>query len=237
MSVRGVRDGRTISIQVEDDGLGIDPDLLPRLFDLFMQGSRTSSGLGIGLTLVRTLVELHGGTVRASSGGPGQGSLFEVRLPVGTAVSGDPDATVPRRVRSTGASRRVLVVDDNTDAAHLMGEVLRMRGHDAHLAHDGASAVALAAQILPEIVLQDLGLPDQDGYEVAARIQNELGLTDCLLVAVTGYGQEHHRARSAQTGFSHHVVKPIDLDQLDQILASYEMALEARSAKPAGTSI
>ena len=231
VSVRGAREGGVISIRVEDDGLGIDPDLLPRLFDLFMQGNRTSSGLGIGLTLVRTLVELHGGTVRASSGGPGKGSQFEVRLPVGVAVPREP--MVVTRTAAPRTSRRVLVVDDNVDAAHLMGEVLAMRGHEAHLAHDAASAVALAARVVPEIALLDLGLPDQDGYQVAARLRNELGLKDCLLVAVTGYGQEQHRVRSAETGFSHHVVKPIDLDQLDRILESYEAAV-ARSEKAAG---
>ena len=233
VSVRGGREGRTISVLVEDDGLGIDPDLLPRLFDLFMQGSRTSGGLGIGLTLVRTLVELHGGTVRASSAGPGKGSQFEVRLPVGAAVAGQSPAIVRPSAPHSGVSRRILVVDDNEDAARLMGEVLRMRGHAVHLAHDAASAVALAAQIMPEIVLLDLGLPDQDGFEVAARLRHEVGLRECLLVAVTGYGQEHHRARSAEMGFSHHVVKPIDLDQLDRILVAYETDLHARAVKAA----
>ncbi|HET9251722.1 MAG TPA: GAF domain-containing protein [Candidatus Eisenbacteria bacterium] len=230
VSVRGAREGRMVSVQVEDDGVGIDPDLLPRLFDLFMQGNRTSSGLGIGLTLVRTLVELHGGTVRASSGGPGKGSQFEVRLPMGEATDEAP-AIVTRIAARPGVSRRVLVVDDNTDAALLLGEVLRMRGHDVHLAHDGASALALAAKIAPEIVLLDLGLPDLDGYEVAARLRNELGLKESLIVAVTGFGQEHHRARSAETGFSHHVVKPIDLDQLDRILERHASEAAARSRK------
>ena len=233
VSVHGAREGRTISLRVEDDGLGIDPDLLPRLFELFMQGSRTSGGLGIGLTLVRTLVELHGGTVRASSAGSGTGSQFEVRLPVGTAEASDSPAIVKASAPRSGTMRRILVVDDNEDAAGLLGEVLRMRGHDVHLAHDAAAAVALAGATVPEIVLLDLGLPDQDGFEVAARLRNEVGLRDCLLVAVTGYGQEHHRARSAEMGFSHHVVKPIDLDQLDRILASYESDLRARSVKTA----
>jgi PAS domain S-box-containing protein len=232
--VRGARDGRMVSIRVEDNGVGIDPELLPRLFDLFMQGSRASSGLGIGLTLVRTLVELHGGKVRASSAGPGKGSEFEVRLPTGIASQGASPAIVERPARSSGAPRTALVVDDNVDAATLLGEVLRRRGHTVHLAHDGASAIEVASKVAPEIVLLDLGLPDRDGYEVAARLRGDLGLRDSLVVAVTGYGQDHHRARSAESGISHHVVKPIDLAQLDRILASWEQSVEARHAGTTG---
>jgi PAS domain S-box-containing protein len=231
--VHAVRDGRMVSIRVSDNGVGIEADLLPRLFDLFMQGSRSSGGLGIGLTLVRTLVELHGGKVRAASAGPGKGSEFEVRLP---AMVPSPDAEPPILDRSAphaGAPRVALVVDDNVDAATLLGEVLRRRGHTVHLAHDGASALRLAAEVAPQIVLLDLGLPDQEGHEVAARLRADLGLTSCLIVAITGYGQDHHRARSAASGISHHIVKPIDLAQLDRILASWDRSVEA---PPVGTA-
>lgn len=225
----GARDGDAVSIRVEDDGVGIDADLLPRLFDLFLQGSRANGGLGIGLTLVRTLVELHGGTVRASSAGPGKGSEFEVRLPVGSW------SETPGRVERVAAAperatrgHTILVVDDNIDAATLLGEALRRRGHTVHLAHDGRSALEVAARVAPEIVLLDLGLPDLDGHEVAARLRGDLGLTESLLVAVTGYGQEHHRARSAAAGIAHHVLKPIDLGRLDRILAEWARETESR---------
>jgi PAS domain S-box-containing protein len=228
------RHGRMVSIRVEDNGIGIDPELLPRLFDLFMQGGRSSGGLGIGLTLVRTLVELHGGKVRASSAGPGKGSVFEVRLPVGALTHRAPSSTDGSEDSQTPTPRIALVVDDNIDAATLLGEVLRKRGHEVHVAHDGNAAIQLAERLAPEIVLLDLGMPGRDGYEVATRLRTDLGLTESILIAVTGYGQDHHRARSAEAGFSHHIVKPIDLTQLDQILAAWE---RGRGARPAGVAV
>jgi two-component system, sensor histidine kinase len=178
-------------------------------------------------------VELHGGRVRASSAGLGKGSEFEVRLPVGALSESTSERIESPGTALTAASHVALVVDDNVDAATLLGEALKRRGHQVHLAHDGASAIQLAARITPEIVLLDLALPDRDGYEVAARLRTDLGLTESLLVAVTGYGQEHHRARSAASGFTHHLVKPIDLRQLDQVITAWE---RSAAAKPVGTA-
>jgi PAS domain S-box-containing protein len=233
----GTRDGRMVSIRVEDNGVGIDADLLPRLFDLFMQGNRASGGLGIGLTLVRRLVELHGGKVRATSGGPGTGSQFEVRLPAGVERPGVPTEIETHPASGAGIPRTVLVVDDNVDAATLLGEALRRRGHTVHLAHDGASALETAARVAPEIVLLDLALPDRDGHDVAVRLRSELGLTGSLLIAVTGYGQRHHRARSAEAGISHHLVKPVDLARLEQIMSAWEPGAGSPKAPAAGAPV
>jgi len=211
---------------------------LPTIFDLFSQAdvplARSRGGLGIGLTLVRTLVELHGGKVRATSAGPGKGSEFEVRLPAGVEHPEVPPDTETHPASGAGTPRTVLVVDDNVDAATLLGEALRRRGHTVHLAHDGASALETAARVAPEIVLLDLALPDSDGHEVAARLRSELGLTESLLIAVTGYGQRHHRARSAEAGIAHHIVKPVDLARLDQILAAWEPRVGSPKAPAAG---
>ena len=214
-------DGGDAIVEVSDDGVGIAPDLLPRIFDLFVQGyqsaERSIGGLGIGLSLVRSLVSLHGGEVTASSPGSGRGSTFAVRLAVvdqpQQRLSGE--ASRPLAVASTSA-RRVLVVDDNEDALELVSEVLRTFGHDVRTAADGAAALHMVRHFKPEVAILDIGLPVMDGYELAERIRSELGDGAPRLIALTGYGQPTDRVRSRQAGFASHLVKPIDAALLRQ---------------------
>jgi len=208
-------------VVVQDDGAGISAELLPRIFDLFVQGTRAfdreQGGLGIGLTMVRTLVKMHGGSVQAASDGPGRGSAFTVRLPL------QPEATLPahppRPAEAVAASRmNVLVVDDNVDAARAMAHVLQLSGHRVTLAHDGPGALAAAAAESPELVLLDIGLPGMDGYAVAERLR-QAGHDRLALVAVTGYGRDEDMRRATEAGFDHHLVKPIDATVLRQVVA------------------
>jgi PAS domain S-box-containing protein len=221
ISIRASRDGPWARIEVKDDGIGIAPDLLPRVFDLFVQGQRDihrgQGGLGLGLAIVRSLTALHGGSVEAHSGGPGQGSIFTVRLP---ALDGEILAVQDRGRQQIdgGPSRRVLVVDDNEDAAMLLAEALRSFGHLVATAHDGPSALRVAPAFGPEVALVDLGLPVMDGFELARRLHALPGLSDLRLVAVTGYGQSSDRLRSREAGFQEHLVKPVDLDDVAAML-------------------
>lgn len=216
IALRAERDGDMARVAVTDDGIGLSPALVPRIFDLFVQGEReldrAPGGLGIGLTIVRTMVELHGGRVRAESAGAGRGSTFTVWLPLPAEaeLSTRPAAPAPATAH---AGVCVLVVDDNQDAAELLAEALRERGHEPHVAFDGPSALALAARIHPRIGLLDLGLPVMDGYELARRLRALPG-DEVALVAVTGYGQDVDRRASALAGFAEHLVKPVDLDRV-----------------------
>jgi CheY-like chemotaxis protein len=206
---------------VKDDGAGLTPAMRSRIFDLFVQGpelrSYTRGGLGIGLTLVRRLVEMHGGTVEARSDGLGEGSEFIVRLPIRAAA---PIAT-SGHTSVTGLAaipqRRILVVDDNVDAADALAELLRDFGHDVRAVHDGPSALEQAALHHPDIVLLDIGMPGCDGYDVARRMRGELGLK-ATLVALTGFGEARHRRLSRDAGFDEHVTKPLDLRKLERLL-------------------
>jgi len=210
---------REVVVRVRDQGIGIAPELLPRVFDLFVRGSRRArpaqGGLGIGLTLVYRLVAMHQGQVTAHSAGPGRGSEFVVRLPAREAPAGDPEVgEIGRRQRARpGAGRRVLVVDDNQDAAALLGEMLQSLGHAVEVAHDGPRALELVARFQPEIAILDIGLPVMDGYELAGLLRGRLG-TALRMVAVTGYGQERDRVRAREAGFDAHFVKPVPLAQL-----------------------
>jgi len=207
-------------LRVQDDGIGMSPDLLARVFDLFVQGERTlergPGGLGIGLTLVRRLVELHGGTVEAASEGAGRGSTFTVRLPAQPTPAGPlhPMAAVPE----PGARRRVLLVEDDRDARESLKSVLELAGHDVHVAEDGPSGLAAIQELAPDIALVDIGLPGLDGYEVARRVRAQPDGGEPVLVAVTGYGSADDRERAQGAGFDVHLVKPIAGDQLARIL-------------------
>ena len=206
-------DGRVV-LTVKDDGDGIAADQLPRLFEAFVQAPTEqrsmAGGLGLGLALVERFTELHDGTVKVESPGLKHGSTFTVSLPLATGAQLEPRASAPRPVRHTLARRRVLVVDDNVDAAELLAEGLRAEGHEVKVANDGPHALDLAAGMKPEIAFLDLGLPAMDGYEVAARLR-ELDAR-VVLVALTGYGQPSDKARTAAAGFAHHLVKPVDLE-------------------------
>jgi signal transduction histidine kinase/ActR/RegA family two-component response regulator len=213
-----------VQIRVRDTGIGIASDLLPHIFDLFVQADhsldRTNGGLGVGLTMVRSLVELHGGQVTADSAGPGEGSEFTLSLPaLALAAPEEPGYCLPPQGRSPAAAcLTVLVVDDNRDGAETIADLLRAWGHRPHTAHEGHTGVRLAAELRPDVLLLDLGLPGLDGYDVA-RIIGNAGLRDgLLLVAVTGYGQEGDRARTAAAGFDHHLVKPVDPEELRRLL-------------------
>jgi signal transduction histidine kinase len=214
-------EGNEIVVGVKDDGPGLTKDLRKHAFDLFMQGPQTRSrargGLGIGLTLVRRLVELHGGTVDALSEGPGRGTEFVVRLPLHTPPVAD-GAPPTAAVAAAGPRRRILVVDDNVDAAEALGELLRDYGHEVATAHDGTRALDQARLHRPDIVLLDISMPEMDGYEVAKRIRGELGLGDAILVALTGYGEDRHRRLAREAGFDQHVTKPVDVSKLEELL-------------------
>jgi PAS domain S-box-containing protein len=209
-------------VRVRDTGAGIPAEMLPRVFDLFAQveGTRDQAqgGLGIGLTLVRDLVRLHGGTVEAFSEGPGQGSEFVVRLPLTRlAVSPSPQEPPASEVVHLTA-RRILVVDDNTDTAESLALLLRLAGHDTCTAADGPTALATARVFRPEIVLLDIGLPGMDGHEVARQLRQERGGSGLLLIAVTGYEQAADKRRARDAGFDHYLVKPVNLAALCQLV-------------------
>jgi signal transduction histidine kinase/DNA-binding response OmpR family regulator len=213
------REGGEVVVRVSDDGIGIGPELLPRIFDTFVQGkqpaSRARGGLGLGLTLVRSLVELHGGTVRASSRGPGRGSAFEVRLPAAPVAperaAGDGRPIAPN---GDGARLRIALIEDNPDVRDTLRQLLELRGHEVVLAEDGLAGVELVRRHRPDVALVDIGLPGLDGYEVAERLRD----ASTRLVALTGYGGADDRSRAAHAGFDAHLVKPIDLEALTRVL-------------------
>jgi PAS domain S-box-containing protein len=223
--VAAERQGLEVIIRVRDAGMGIPEELLPRVFDLFTQGSRglarTEGGLGVGLSLVRSLVEMHGGRVTAHSAGPGQGSEFVVRLPAATAIT-PPPPTVPstKLMPQVGGWLHVLVVDDNRDSTESIALLVQMWGHDVRTAFDGVAAVAEAKKYLPDVVLLDIGLPGIDGYQVAQALHEDASLAGVVLVAMTGYGREEDRRRVKEAGFQHHLVKPVDPAQLRTLLAT-----------------
>jgi CheY-like chemotaxis protein len=210
-------------ISVRDDGIGISPELLSRVFDMFVQLGSPPDGqysLGIGLTLVRSLVELHGGRVEARSEGRGRGSEFVVYLPL--SRDGTPER-LPRREeaetsRSDVRSIRTLVVDDNRDAADSIVALLEANGHEARVAYSGAAALEVLATYVPDLALIDLGMPTMDGYELARRVRRTPRLAYMRLVALTGWGQPEARERSRAAGFDKHVVKPLKASDLDELI-------------------
>ena len=218
-----------VVIRVRDNGIGIDPLVASRIFDLFVQAERhpdrKSGGPGIGLTLVRRLVELHRGTVEVMSAGPGKGSEFVVSLPAVEAPIGERQ---PARELQHHESLRVLVVDDNVDAADSLAMALRLSGQEVRVAYDGAAALAIAAETRPEAVLLDIGMPVMDGYLVARRLRETAGTEHALLIAVTGWGQDDHRRMSKEAGFDYHLVKPVDPSTLMPLIAGYHDRAGAR---------
>jgi signal transduction histidine kinase/CheY-like chemotaxis protein len=218
-------EGDQIVIRVKDNGIGITAEMLPRIFDLFTQGKRnpdrSEGGLGIGLALVKNLVAMHGGTVLAISEGHGKGSEFTVRLPR-PVESGDLPAlatTHPGPGTTTASvGKRVLLVDDNVDAAELLAELLSTAGHTVTIVGDPLVALTVIDDLRPDVAVLDIGLPGMDGYDLAARIRARPGTAACRFIALTGYGQEHDHLRSAAAGFTDHLVKPVDLDKLLQII-------------------
>lgn len=217
IDVHARREGAEILLTVKDDGRGIAADRLPTIFELFVQGDqaadRSQGGLGVGLTLVRSLVALHGGCVEARSAGNGQGSEFLIRLP----ALGGPAPAAPRPAherRGPDRTRRVLVVDDNADAAEMLAHALRYSGHEVREEHDGFSALLTAAEFKPDVVLLDLGLPGMDGFEVARRLRADARLAKVRIIALTGYGQETDKKRTSEVGIDRHLVKPVEMEQI-----------------------
>jgi CheY-like chemotaxis protein len=215
-------------VRLQDDGIGIDPAKLPHIFELFVQAERrldrSQGGIGLGLSLVKSLVEMHGGTVSASSGGLGKGSEFVVRLPVRTAPSRPETSIEPNgRPRSEALlpRGRILVVDDNVDSAGSMAKVLhRLWGQETAVAHDGPEALETAQRFRPDVILLDIGLPGMSGYEVADRLRETLSGPMPLIIAMTGLGHEDDLLRSRDCGFHHHLIKPVDLDLLRTLIVS-----------------
>ncbi len=234
--VRLTREGDETVLSVRDDGLGMRAELVPHVFDLFIQGERgldrSEGGLGIGLTMVQRLVALHGGTVAARSPGPGHGSEFVVRLPLTERPSAElsPVAEAPPEP-AAGPQLRVLVVDDSEDSVESLALLLGLWGHEVTTARDGAAALDLVSRKAPHVVLLDIGLPGISGYEVAKEIRAREGVQDIMLVALTGYGQAEDRRRTKEAGFTVHLVKPVVPETLQRLLAGIEPTKESAGAR------
>lgn len=219
-------EGSQVVVSVRDNGIGIAPEMLPRVFEMFTQidraAGRAQGGLGIGLSLVRALLEMHGGAIDARSNGPGQGSEFIVRLPLVTVSQHVDLALTERGPLAAVPARRVLVVDDNRDAADSLGMLLRCLGAHVQTVYDGRAALEMIEVFRPAVVFLDIGMPGMDGHEVARRIQQTTGAANITLIALTGLGQEEDRRRTRAAGFDHHLIKPTDLNALQALLASFE---------------
>jgi PAS domain S-box-containing protein len=222
------QEGEEAVLRVRDTGVGIAPETLPRIFDLFTQAERSldrsQGGLGIGLALVHRLVEMHGGTVAASSS-LGQGSEFVVRLPVVSPPESQPTLPPTEKAQPTGPSLRVLVVDDNVDTVTTLALLVNESGHDVRTAYDGSSVLEAALDYRPNVVLLDIGLPGLNGFEVAKKLRQQPALQSAVLVAMTGYGREGDRQRSQEAGFDYHLVKPGDFGKVLKILATVSESL------------
>lgn len=229
ISLRAGAEGERMVITVKDTGMGIPPELLPSIFEMFNQAnrsaSRASQGLGIGLGLVKKLMELHGGTVTAQSEGLGKGSEFTIALPLGVKLadaSASPTAVSPaersRPEEPGSGKKRILVVDDNEAAANALAKLFNRLGHDAHVAYAAREGMQKALELQPQLILLDIGLPEISGYEVAKTLRGHEGFKDTVFAAVSGYGQEEDRLRSREAGFDHHLVKPVGLDTWRDLL-------------------
>jgi PAS domain S-box-containing protein len=229
ITLQAAKEGQTVVLRVRDTGIGLSPEMLPRVFGLFVQErqaiDRAQGGLGLGLAIVRTLVELHAGTVEAHSEGYGKGSEFIVRLTA--APAGDEPAPASRGESGIAADpdgMRVLIVDDNADSAELLAESVRLMGHVPRVAHDGPAGLRIGAEFRPDVALLDIGLPVMDGYELARHLRALPGLESIRLIAITGYSQEADRRQSVAAGFERHLVKPIQLEQLREVLSLLKVA-------------
>ena len=217
-----------IVVRVRDDGVGISSEMLPRVFDMFAQAdaslARSDGGLGIGLTLVRSLVEAHGGRVQAESAGLGQGAEFTVHLPALSSKEAERERKAQPADPEAGpsASRRVLIVDDNQDSAEALGTALRLEGHSVEIAHNGPEALSKAVAFEPDVAVLDIGLPGMDGYEVARKLREEPRLSNVLLLAVSGYGQDDDRRRAREAGFDHHLTKPVPVAEINALIVARE---------------
>jgi two-component system CheB/CheR fusion protein len=214
-------DGRAV-LEVVDTGLGIEPDMLPRLFEPFAQAehtlARTRGGLGLGLALVKGLVELHGGTATGTSEGPGKGARFTLTLPLDEQPA--PAPHVPSTETATGKGLKVLLIEDNVDAADSLATVLDLDGYDVMVSYDGKDGIAKARAFNPQVLLCDIGLPEMSGYDVARAFRNDAALRDVLLVALTGYAGPEDQQRAAEAGFQRHFPKPPNLQAIEELLAA-----------------
>ncbi|HEY0705747.1 MAG TPA: response regulator, partial [Polyangia bacterium] len=231
VTVSAERSSDAVVVSVRDSGIGIRPEILSSIFEMFVQErqamDRAEGGLGLGLAIVRSLVTLHGGTVEARSAGPNQGSEFLVTLPLIDEKLAPNDSRRPIPTSNTSDGWRVLIVDDNQDAAELLAEALTDWGHVVRIAFDGAAALRALEQEKPDLALLDIGLPVMDGYELARRSRSDSSLRSIRLLAVTGYGQAKDRAEAEKAGFDAHLVKPVDL-QTVEVELSRIMAEPAR---------
>jgi CheY-like chemotaxis protein/two-component sensor histidine kinase len=223
ISLHVERDGEHAVFRVADTGVGIPPEQLSRIFEMFVQGDtsleRTQSGLGIGLTLVKQLAEMHGGAVEAKSAGHGAGSEFIVRLPMNDQPADDSNvSSKPQRMLMHYG--RILVVDDNRDSAESLARLLQVCGNETLTAFDGLEALEVGSEFRPNVVLLDLGMPNLNGYDTARRIRQQPWGQNAVLIALTGWGKDEDRRRSGEAGFDSHVVKPVVVEQLDALLAS-----------------
>ena len=220
--------GGDVIVTVRDNGIGIAPDKLSSIFEMFSQVEqsmqRSQGGLGIGLTLVKWVVEMHGGKIEAKSEGPDRGSEFVIRLPI---VVEDSDVPAPSPNEASAAANsllRILIVDDNRDGANSLATMLRLLGNETRTVYDGEEALVAAAQFQPDVVLLDLGLPKLNGYEVCRRLRQQMREPELVIIAQTGWGQQEDRQHTQEAGFDHHLVKPIDPVALMKMLAGLQQA-------------
>jgi PAS domain S-box-containing protein len=236
--LRARQEPGAVVISISDNGIGIAEELLPSVFTMFFQSrealGRAEGGLGVGLSLVRGLVMLHGGSVEAHSAGPGRGSEFTVRLPTGAPLAERLDAEIESESLSEGVGLKILVVDDNRDAADTCAMLLEASGHHVQTAYTGRQALELARTFYPHALLLDIGLPDIDGYRLARQIRATPWGRSAVLVAVTGWGQEEDRRRAVEAGFDKHLVKPISAEMVESVLQSLNRDIAAPQPRPAG---
>lgn len=225
VSLRARSSGNLAAVEISDEGIGIPPDQLEQIFELFVQADtsleRARGGLGIGLTLVRQLVHMHGGSVSAQSQGSGRGSTFTVQLPLCAAATPPASANSAAKAADSRGPRRILVIDDNRDAADSLAMVLRLLKHDVDVVYDPLQAMAAAERFRPDVVFMDVGMPGLNGYDLVRLLRNEPWAAETLVVALTGWGQDSDRQRSREAGFDHHLVKPAEFAEIESLCNAY----------------